>query len=199
MRYDKLISTALLLALLWGCPTTQSKTPSLVIDSSKNVYTNTQSGFSFPPSLGLFQRGIDIKTYTQDGAGISVPYTLKMPQEFVMATIYVYPARQDSAPGQPSAGLVNDEYEKAKKSVFEQYTAKVKSERDYTLNRSVPSPNGKKCVFEGGLIGGGTAFTDLYLFTHKGWIVQYRFTYSSRNWGEADTQIKKFIDSFEWP
>jgi hypothetical protein len=61
------------------------------------------------------------------------------------------------------------------------------------------NPTGKKGVFEWDTVSGETVLSHLYLFTHKGWLVKYRFTYPSKYNSVIEHEIANFIESYEWP
>lgn len=193
------------LLLLGGCVTTKHGTKSLVYDTTIDVYTHEQSGFSFPPAIGRFQRGNGIKFYDEVGNNFSVPYNLVTSEEKAVATIYIYPSLRDYSItpipklGQTPDWFFKERYDEAKTSIINMYRARVLSDGEYHLNRSWLNPNGKKGVFEWDTIGGETALSHLYLFTHKGWLVKYRLTYPSKYNAVIEPEIEKFINSFQWP
>lgn len=193
------------LLLIGGCVTTKTGTKSLVFDAPRNVYTHEQSGFSFPPMIGRFDRGDDIRFYNEAGNDFSIPYNLITANEKAIGTIYIYPSLSDYSItpvpkfGQTPDWFIKERYDEAKNSIINRYRAKVLSESEYKLNRSLLNPSGKKGIFEWDSIGGETVFSHLYLFTHRGWLVKYRFTYPSKHNAVLTPEIEKFIKSYEWP
>jgi len=198
-----IVSSCLL--LLVGCITTQTRTNSLAFDASQNVYTHAQSGFSFPSSIGRFQRDNDIRFYNEAGTDFSVPYNYITQDEKVVATIYIYPSLRDYSItpipklGQTPEWFLKERYDEAKNSIINMYRARTLSESEYRLSRSLLNPTGKKGIFEWDTVSGETVYSHLYLFTHKGWLVKYRFTYPSKYDAVIEPVIEKFITSFEWP
>ncbi|MBI4689566.1 MAG: hypothetical protein HY754_04795 [Nitrospirae bacterium] len=201
----KILLVSYCLLLLIGCITPQSRTNSLAFDAEQNVYTHAQSGFSFPLSIGRFQRDNDIKFYDEAGTDFSVPYNFITPDEKVVATIYIYPSLKDYSItpipklGQTPEWFLKERYDEAKNSIINMYRARVISESEYRIKRSLLNPNGKIGIFEWDTIGGETVFSHLYLFTHKGWLVKYRFTYPSKFNAVIGPEINRFIESYEWP
>jgi hypothetical protein len=194
----------LLLLLLAGC-ISKTGTKSLLFDSSRNVYTHEQSGFSFPPAIGRFERDKDIKFYDDTGNDFSVPYNLITSEEKAIATIYIYPSLRDYSItpvpklGQTPDWFLKQRYDEAKTSIINTYHARVLSESDYRIYRSLLNPSGKKAIFEWDTVGGETVFSHLYLFTHRGWLVKYRFTYPSKYNAVIESAIEKFIAAYQWP
>lgn len=205
LKSNTAILLVILMLLLSSCITTKSGTKSLALDATRNTYTHEQSGFSFPPTIGRFQRDNDIKFYDNEGNNFSVPYNLLTVEEKVVGTIYIYPSLRDYSItpipklGQTPEWFLKERYDEAKTSIIDMYRARVLSEGEYKLNRSLLNPSGKKGIFEWDTVGGETVLSHLYLFTHKGWLVKYRFTYPSKYNAVIEPEIGKFIESYEWP
>jgi len=179
------VRTATLLVLLpclVACVPASTGTKSLVLDASRDVLVHEQSGFSFPSSIGRFQRASDTKFYGETGNNFSVPYSLISAEEKVVATIYIYPGLKDYSVtpipklGQTPEWFLQKEYDQAKSAIIEAYRARQVSEEPYRISRSLLNPTGKKGVFEWDTVGGETVLSHLYLFAHRGWLVKYRFT-----------------------
>jgi len=192
------------LLLLGGC-VTKTGTKSFLFDSPRNVYSHEQSGFSFPAVIGRFERDKDIKFYNETGNDFSVPYNLITSEEKAVATIYIYPSLRDYSItpipklGQTPDWFLKQRYDEAKTSIINMYRARVLSESEYRINRSLLNPGGNKGKFEWDTIGGKTVFSHLYLFTHRGWLVKYRFTYPSKYNAVIEPEIEKFIATYQWP
>jgi hypothetical protein len=203
----KIVSLIIItLLLLTGCISTNTtSSKSLILNSAQDVYTHEKSGFSFPATIDRFKRDKDIKFYDEAGNNFSVPYNLDTPNEKVVGTIYVYPSLRDynvfPIPkfGQTPEWFLNEQYEGSKTSIIERYKARVMSESEIRINRSMLNPSGKKGILEWDAVNGETVLTHLYLFTHKGWLVKYRFTYPGKFNAVVEPQLVKFINSFQWP
>jgi hypothetical protein len=101
--------------------------------------------------------------------------------------------------GQTPEWFLKQEYDGAKSAIIGKYQAHVKSESEIWLNRSLLNPTGKKGVFEWDTVGGETVFSQLYLFSHKGWLVKYRFTFPSKYNAVIEHEIGGFMELFKWP
>jgi hypothetical protein len=182
------------------------ETKSLLFDSSQDVYTHEHSGFSFPPAIGRFERDKDIKFYDETGNNFSVPYNVVTSQEKVVGTVYIYSSLREYSitpvplkVGQTPDWFLNQQYDGAKKAITESYRARLTSESEYNMNRSLLNAKGKKAIFEYDTVGGETVFSHLYLFAHKGWLVKYRFSYASKCDHVVKPEIERFLDLFKWP
>jgi len=205
MKYKLSTPLLALLLLLAGC-VSKTGTKSLLFDSPRNVYSHQQSGFSFPAAIGRFERDKDIKFYDETGNNFSVPYNLVTLEEKVVGTVYVYPSLREYSitpvplkVGQTPDWFLNQQYEGAKKPIAESYRARLISESEYSMNRSLFNAKGRKAIFEYDTVGGETVLSHLYLFAHKGWLVKYRFSYPSKYDHVVKPEIEKFLDVFKWP
>jgi len=126
-------------------------------------------------------------------------------EEKAVATIYIYPSRRDYSItpipklGQTPEWFLKQRYDEAKASIINAYRARVLSESEHRIDRSLLNPTGKKGKFEWDTIGGETVFSSLYLFAHKGWLVKYRFTYPSKYNVVIEPELENFIRAYEWP
>lgn len=205
MKFKIATSFVLVSLLLAGCITTEPGRVSLTFDAAQNTYTHEQSGFSFPSKIGNFQRDKDVKFYGETGVNFSVPYNLVTTEEKAIGTVYIYPSMKDYSItpipklGQTPEWFLKQEYDGAKTAIIDSYKARVLSENEVSLNRSLLNPTGKKGVFEWDTVGGETVFSQLYLFSHKGWLVKYRFTYPSKYNAVIEPEIRRFMELFQWP
>jgi len=206
MKYSlKILLIGYVALLLTSCVASKTGTKSLLFDASRDVYTHEQSGFTFPSTIGRFQRNADIKFYNETGNNFSVPYNIAITAEKVVGTIYIYPSLRDYSItpipklGQTPEWFINKHYDGAKNSIINMYRARVLSESEYRLSNSLLNPNGRKGIFEWDTVGGETVLSHLYLFAHKGWLVKYRFTYPSKFNAMIEPEIEKFIKSYNWP
>ena len=206
MNFKMKLFMVLSLLLLSGCITTRSiSSKSLVFNSAQDIYLHENSGFSFPAKIENFRRDKDIKFFDEAGNNFSVPYNLDTQNEKAIGTIYVYPSLKDynvfpiPKLGQTPEYFLKEQYEGAKKSIIERYQARVISENEVRINRSMLNPSGRKGIFEYDAVNGETVTSQLYLFAHKGWLVKYRFTYPSKFEAVVAPQLERFVDSFHWP
>ena len=205
MKYKAATLFVLAFLLLAGCVTTEPRGMSLTFDAAQNVYTHKQSGFSFPSEIGKFQREEGIVFYDKAGDNFSVSYNLVIAEKKTIGTVYVYPSLEDSSitpnqkSGQTPEWLLNEEYDDAKAAIIDSYGARVLSESEVGMNRSLLNLTGKKGVFEWDKVGGETVFSQLYLFSYKGWLVKYRFTYPSKYNTVIEPEIQRFLEMFRWP
>ncbi len=192
--------------LLAGCIITKPPGRLLVHDNTQDVYIHKQSGFLFPSAIGSFKRDSNsVIFYDESGNDFSVPYNLVASDGKAAATIYISYSLQDYsiAPipkfGQTPDWFLKDSYNGAKNSIMKMYNARLLSEGEVPLNRSLLNPNGKRGAFEWDTVSGETVYSHLYLFAHKGWLVKYRFSYPSKYHSQIEPQIESFINSFQWP
>ncbi|MEM5787049.1 MAG: hypothetical protein AAGU11_06995 [Syntrophobacteraceae bacterium] len=195
-----------LLSVVFGCVSTKPRTGGFnAVDSTVPVYSHQPSGFLFPQAVARFMRDKEIKFYDKDGKDISVPYNLVTPEEKVAGTIYIFPSLKDfSVFPVPQLGKTPDwflqrHYDGAKAVIIQKYGARTLSDSEYRINRSILNPTGRKGVFEWDTIGGEILRSQLYVFSHHGWFVKYRFTYPSRHSSKAELEIDRFIGAFQWP
>lgn len=205
MNFKMKLLIVLPLLLLTGCITPRSSSKSLIFNSAQDVYIHQNTRFSFPGKIGKFKRDNDIRFYDEAGNNFSVPYNLDTPDEKAIGTIYIYPGLKDynvfpiPKLGQTPEYFIKEQYEGAKESIIERYRARVISEEDIRINRSMLNPSGKRGIFEYDAVNGETVKSLLYLFAHNGWIVKYRFTYPSKFDAAVAPQLEKFVESFQWP
>jgi len=206
MRHRVIFLLIFSVCSLAACVTTQSSPPkSLTFSASTDTFTHEASGFVFPAAIGRFQRDKDIKFYGTTGNDFSVPYNLVTPNEKVVGTVYIYPSLRDySITPVPQLGRTPDwflqnHYDEVKAYITARYRARILSESDYSMDRSILNAKGKKAIFEWDTVGGETVQSHLYLFAHKGWLVKYRFTYLSKYEHEVEPEIKRFLNLFQWP
>ena len=183
----KLHFLIVLFVFIVGCETTNQKAVnSFKYDSQNNTYEHENSGFLFPPSIGEFERGNNIKNYDSAGNNISVPYNFITKKQKIAGTVFVYPGMKEYAItpvpkfGETPNWFFEKHYIEVKDAIVEAYRARLLSEQDFNLNRSLIDNQGKKAVFEYDAINGETVHSHLYLFPYKGWLVKYRFTYPSK-------------------
>ena len=204
MKFVIPVWVAILLAIC-GCPTITAGRKSLAFDASHNLYRHEASGFSFPAIVGRFHRHPDISFYDESGNNFSVQYYLLTAEERVVLSVFIYPSLRDyslfpiPALGQTPEWFLKYHFDGAKDAVIKSYNATLISESEYRIGRSLLNPIGKRAVFEWNTETGETLLSHLYLFTHKGWLVKYRFTFLSKYKLITENEIKNFIDLYEWP
>ncbi len=196
----------MLAILMAGCVTTNPKSINpLVFNAQDNSYTHDKSDFLFPPSIGNFKRGNDIQQHDTAGNNISVPYNLITNNQKIVGTVFVYPGMKEYAItpipkfGQTPDWFFNKHYDEVKSSIFDYYRARLISEADFKLTRSIIENKGKKAIFEWDVVNGETVYSHLYLFAHKGWLIKYRFTYPSKFDDLVISDIEAFIKLLNWP
>ncbi|MBI5493347.1 MAG: hypothetical protein HY893_10510 [Deltaproteobacteria bacterium] len=197
------ISIFIFLLLLTGCVAAKPGNRYLVYDAKLDNFTHEQSGFSFPSSIGRFKRDSDsVEFYDESGINFSVNYYIA---NEAIATIYIYPSLREYSItpipkfGQTPDWFLNKHYDEIKTVIINEYRARVLSEGEYKLNRSLLNPNGKRGAFEYDTVSGETVFTHLFLFAYKGWLVKYRFSYPSKYNAVIEPEMENLIHSFQWP
>jgi hypothetical protein len=93
----------------------------------------------------------------------------------------------------------DSQYEQSKRAIIESYGARVIFEGQPTTHRSLLGPNGRMGVFEWDAQNGENVVSHLYVFTHRGWFVKYRFTYPGKFRPVVEPQVDTFMRTFRWP
>ncbi len=204
IRYFWLSVTLVL--ILTGCKTTQSNLDQpFIFNSQEDTYTHNNSDFVFPSKVGEFKRKNDFKQYDSSGHNIAVSYNLITNEQKAAGTVYVYPGMREYAItpipkfGQTPNWFFEKHYDEVKTAIIDDKEARLLSENNFYLNRSLMENKGKKAVFEYDAENGETVLSQLYLFAHKGWLIKYRFSYYSKFADPIEPEIDRFLHLLTWP
>jgi len=151
------------------------------------------SGFVFPTHIGVFERE-EMRQYNQVGSDVSAGYNAGV---LIAATVYVYPA-----PSQETAEVLSREYGSKKGEVLHNHHGvAVLSEIPVTVTQGGKKYSGKRAFFGYRDIFARTVQdlkSQLLVFHHGPFFVEYRFTYPSGHAEQAEQEIERFIRAWSW-
>lgn len=197
-----------------GTADTNNVQPRAVSPKDSSTFVHAFTKFSFPKSVGKFQR-VKIQKYDHDGKDVGVGYDSSLP---IAATIFAYPGAKDFAL-LPSPKLENvsellltHHFESCKQDVFRAHTdAKLINESPYTLIQGDHRFDGKKAVFSMRYNFGFASqdsVSELYVFLiepsvkfllTERYFMTYRITYPTNKKAEAEAEIATFMADLAWP
>jgi len=172
MRTLKNILVVVACSLICGCGTTNTNNvqPEAASPKSSSTFVHSSTKFSFPKSVGIFQR-VNIQKYDREEKDVGVGYNSSIP---IAATVIVYPGAKDFAvlPSPKlenvSESLLAHHFETCKQDVFRAHAdAKLIGESPYTLIQGNHRFEGKKAVFSMGYNFGFAnqeSVSELYVF-----------------------------------
>jgi hypothetical protein len=182
-------------ALPWVAGTSVAQ-ENLVYEQQGDIYIHKTSGFKFPAKVGNFKREKKIIRYDATGNDFSVPYNLLRPGLGIVGTVYVYPISTVSEDTSSVDGAMEKAYEKAKQEVLKVHSGRIVSEVSCNVTKSSKTYTGKRAVFQ--LPEQYREGSYLYVFAYNDWLVKYRFTFPAQCIIEANDEVEKFVQEFEW-
>jgi hypothetical protein len=175
----------------------------------RGPFVANEAGVTFPEQVGEFRR-VTVIMYSPDRKNLGVGYNLFDPENPVVATVYVYPARRVLSFGSPR-DVVEGAHDKLEQmemdSIIHEISNAHRGAQLVVQEKASVTAGGRTLDGRHAQFSYEEAFAgkrqpllgDVWLFTVGKWYLKYRVTYPAANGERARSGTKKLMSALDVP